>query len=250
MLYTLSTWALWLVVAALIGGVMGWLLRSISRTKHVGDDAAPTGRADGDQLRARIAELEAANANLQRVIDELQAQRMLAPPSDPTPLGIPVPQPVAVDASVLAERDELTRQLAEQRHWVSELRVRLWNSEARNRDLQAVVDSHVVAAAPPNPDLGEAARVLGMPVRLNDLTVIEGIGPAIAHLCINRGVTTWWSMANADTSLLRSMLAEAGPKYQIHDPTSWPQQARLLANGQWEKFQRLADALRDGNDSE
>ena len=57
-------------------------------------------------------------------------------------------------------------------------------------------------------------------------------------------------MANADTSLLRSMLAEAGPKYQIHDPTSWPQQARLLANGQWEKFQRLADALRDGNDAE
>ncbi len=250
MLYTLSTWALWLVVAALIGGVMGWLLRSIGRTKHVGDEAVTAARAEADQQRGRIAELDAANANLQRVVDELQTKRMLAPPSDPTPLGIPVPQPIAADPSSLAERDELNRQLAEQRHWVSELRVRLWNSEARNRDLQSVVDSHVVAAAPPDPDVGEAARVLGLPVRLNDLTVIEGIGPAIAHLCINRGVTTWWSMANTDTSLLRSMLAEAGPKYQIHDPTSWPQQARLLANGQWEKFLRLADALRDGNDSE
>jgi predicted flap endonuclease-1-like 5' DNA nuclease len=249
-LYTLSTWALWLVVAALIGGVIGWLLRSIGRMKNVDEHAVGAVRAEADQLRGRIADLESANTNLQRAADDQQAQRVLAPPTDPTPLGIPVPIAPAPDTTVLAERDELAQQLAEQRHWVSELRVRLWNSEARNRDLQAVVDSHVVAAAPPDPDLGDAARVLGMPVRLNDLTVIEGIGPAIAHLCINRGVTTWWSMANADTSLLRSMLAEAGPKYQIHDPTSWPQQARLLANGQWEKFQRLADALRDGNDAE
>jgi predicted flap endonuclease-1-like 5' DNA nuclease len=166
---------------------------------------------------------------------------------------MPLPQPQAVvvpDPSVVAERDELTRRVAEAQHWIGELRVRLWNSEAKNRDLQAIVDSHVVAAAPPEPDLGEAARVLGAPVRMNDLTVVEGIGPAIAHLCINRGITTWWSMANADISVLRSMLAEAGPKYQVHDPTSWPQQARLLANGQWEKFQRLAEALRDGYDAE
>lgn len=252
MLYTLSTWALWLVVAALIGGVVGWLLRSIGRTRRGADESTDAARAEAERLRTRVGEVESANLNLQRIVDELQTQRLLAPPSDPTPLGAPVPYVVAAapDPAVVAERDELARQLAEQRHWVSELRVRLWNSEARNRDLQAVVDSHVVAAAPPDPDLGDAARVLGVPVRLNDLTVIEGIGPAIAHLCINRGVTTWWSMANADTSLLRSMLAEAGPKYQIHDPTSWPQQARLLANGQWERFQRLADALRDGNETE
>jgi hypothetical protein len=57
-------------------------------------------------------------------------------------------------------------------------------------------------------------------------------------------------MANADLALLRSMLAEAGPKFQVHDPTTWPQQARLLANGQWEKFKTLADALRIGSADE
>ncbi len=255
MLYTLSTWALWLVVAALIGGVVGWLLRSIGKANHGEADAA---RAEADQLRQRVGELEGANTNLQRVIAEMDAQRAAAALTEPanaagsslaepTPTGFAAPAVAAVSS---AELIDLQLKMAEQQHWISELRVRLWNSEARNRDLQAVVDSHVVAAAPPDPDLGEAARVLGMPVRVNDLTVIEGIGPAIAHLCINRGITTWWSMANADLALLRSMLAEAGPKYQVHDPASWPQQARLLANGQWEKFQRLAEALRDGNDSE
>ncbi len=258
MLYTLSTWALWLVVAALIGGVMGWLLRSIGKANHGEADAA---RAEADVLRIRVGDLEGANTNLQRVIADKDAQHVVAAFSEPpsavapaaaTPSVTPPPPAAAVAAPAVsaAELTELQLKMAEQQHWISELRVRLWNSEARNRDLQAVVDSHVVAAAPPDPDLGEAARVLGMPVRVNDLTVIEGIGPAIAHLCINRGITTWWSMANADLALLRSMLAEAGPKYQVHDPASWPQQARLLANGQWEKFRRLAEALRDGNDPE
>lgn len=237
MLYTLSIWAVWLVLAALVGGVIGWLLRSISASRRGDVDAA---RDEADQLRARIGDLERAVGDRDRALHQLELQQSVLPP----------PQVVTESAAAVAERNELARKLAEAQHWIGELRVRLWNSEAKNRDLQAIVDSHVVAAAPPEPDLGEAARVLGAPVRMNDLTVIEGIGPAIAHLCINRGITTWWSMANADISVLRSMLAEAGPKYQIHDPTSWPQQARLLANGQWEKFQRLAEALRDGYDAE
>lgn len=236
MLYTLSIWALWLVLAALVGGVVGWLLRSISASRRGDVDAALD---DAAQLRARVGDLERAVADRDRALQQMELQQSI----------LPAPQ-VVESPTTAAERDELARKLAEAQHWIGELRVRLWNSEAKNRDLQAIVDSHVVAAAPPEPDLGEAARVLGMPVRMNDLTVIEGIGPAIAHLCINRGITTWWSMANADISVLRSMLAEAGPKYQVHDPTSWPQQARLLANGQWEKFQRLAEALRDGYDAE
>ncbi len=240
MLYTLSTWALWLVLAALIGGVVGWLLRSLGRSGGADVAALEAARDDATRARARITELEDAIAHLELSLADAE-QRPATSVIPDQPLAPPVP---------VAEVTELNRKLAEQQHWISELRVRLWNSEAKNRDLQAVVDSHVVAAAPPEPDLAAAAHVLGMPVRLNDFTVIEGIGPAIAHLCVNRGITTWWSMANADLSVLRSMLAEAGPKFQVHDPTSWPQQARLLANGEWEKFRRLVDALRSGYDTE
>ena len=38
----------------------------------------------------------------------------------------------------LREREELERRVAEQQHWISELRVRLWNSEAKNRDLKSL----------------------------------------------------------------------------------------------------------------
>lgn len=239
MWYTLGTWAWWLVFAALIGGVVGWVLRSIGAAKNGEVKAA---KAEAERLRGRVAELDGVASQLERVMAELEQQQAVLPAPAAAPLA------VATGSAAPEELAALRTQVGEQQHWISELRVRLWNSEAKNRDLQAVVDSHIVAAAPPEPDLAEGARVLGQPVRMNDFTLIEGIGPAIAHLLVNRGVTTWWSLANADLALLRSMLAEAGPKYQVHDPTSWPQQSRLLANGDWDKFLGLVDALRDGTD--
>ena len=231
MFYALGMWALWLVGAALIGACLGWLVRSTSSAsrrelKHAKNEAA--------QLRSRLDEMTGIVGDRDRLMNLLEDERASAPD----------PSIVQAGRAALAERAELLDKIAQQNAWIGELRVRLWNSEARGRDLQAVVDAHVVEAAPPIPDLVEGERFLGQPVRFNDFTTIQGIGPAIAQLLIGRGLTTWWSLAHADIELLRSMLAEAGPKYQVHDPTSWPQQARLLANGQWEKFRTLRDALR------
>ncbi len=233
MFYTLGTWALWLVGAALIGLVVGWFVRSVSSASRRELKAATS---EADQLRKRVDDMTGIAGDRDRLMLELEDQRALAP--DPSIL--------AAGRAAAHERDDLAMKLAQQTAWIGELRVRLWNSEARARDLQAVVDSHVLEAAPPIPDLVEGERVLGHPLRFNDLTTIQGVGPALAQLCISRGLTTWWSLAHADIELLRSMLAEAGPKYQVHDPTTWPQQARLLANGQWERFATLAAALRAG----
>ena len=91
------------------------------------------------------------------------------------------------------------------------------------------------------------AEVLGEKVRLNDLTVVEGIGPKIADvLHATGGITTWWELHQTDVETLRSLLADAGPRFQVHDPSSWPQQAGLLARGQWQEFKTFTDRLRAG----
>lgn len=233
MFYTLTMWALWLIAAALIGGVMAWRLCGIRSRRPQGTD---TSMGEVEQLRARIDDLQRVAAERDRLRLELELRPVQSAPVNTDAL-----------ASAELDRDLALRHAAEQAQWVAELRVRLWNAEARTRDLQAVIHANSVPGAPPRPDLLEGARLLGVPVVHNDFTLIEGIGPRIAQLLIDRGITTWWALANTDLELLRSVLREAGPKFQVHDPRSWPHQARLLAFGEWDKFLTLAAALRYGH---
>ena len=237
MFYTLSMWAIWLVAAALIGGVVAWLLRGLRLPRRQRPDV---NAAETAQLRARVNDLEMIAAERDRLRLEL-GQRPTAPPAEEGDQES--------FATVQLERDLAASQLAETQQWMAELRVRLWNSDSMVRDLQSVIRANAATGAPPKPDLVGGSRVLGVPVLNNDFTLIEGVGPRIAQLLTEKGITTWWALANSDVELLRSVLREAGPKFQVHDPRSWPQQARLLAFGEWEKFLTLAAALRYGHPS-
>lgn len=65
--YTLAKALLWLVLAGLLGLIIGWLLRSVTATRQL--SRARGQHADGDEtqrLRARVAELEAAVAERER----------------------------------------------------------------------------------------------------------------------------------------------------------------------------------------
>ncbi len=94
--------------------------------------------------------------------------------------------------------------------------------------------------------LAAGAAALGGKLALDDLKVVEGIGPAIESLLHAAGITTWHGLAATDPVRIREVLEAAGSRFQIHDPGSWPRQASLLATGQWEEFKRLTDELTGG----
>ncbi len=96
------------------------------------------------------------------------------------------------------------------------------------------------------PDVSQTRAVLGTSVTLDDLKVVEGIGPKIELLCHGIGIRTWFDLSTTEVSLLRTMLADAGSRFSSHDPSTWPEQANLLANGRWADFKALTDGLRGG----
>jgi len=96
------------------------------------------------------------------------------------------------------------------------------------------------------PDVSTAQAVLGQPVVQDDLTVIPGIGPNVEQLCHGIGIRTWYDLATTEASLLRTMLVDAGPRFSTHDPSLWPELARLLSEGRWQEFK---DMTRTGDDS-
>lgn len=97
-------------------------------------------------------------------------------------------------------------------------------------------------------ELAEASRITGRKVRQHDLTLVEGIGPRIATLLKVDGIATWAALADAKPARLKAVLDKAGPDYAMHDPGTWPRQARLLADGRWAEFKRLTDELDGGRE--
>lgn len=84
--------------------------------------------------------------------------------------------------------------------------------------------------------------------KLNDLKIIEGIGPKIEQLLKDGGIATWEELAAASVDRLKEILDAAGPRYQVHDPSTWPAQAKFAAEGKWEDLKDYQDMLIGGRD--
>lgn len=80
----------------------------------------------------------------------------------------------------------------------------------------------------------------------DDLKKIEGIGPKIAELLTNAGIPTFTALSTSDADKIKEILAEAGSRYRMHDPTTWPEQAALAAAGEWDKLKAWQDDLKGG----
>jgi len=80
----------------------------------------------------------------------------------------------------------------------------------------------------------------------NDLKIIEGIGPKIEQLLKDAGIESWAMLAQTKVEVLRNILEEAGSRYKMHNPASWPEQAKLAHQGKWEALIQLQDKLMGG----
>jgi large subunit ribosomal protein L21 len=76
----------------------------------------------------------------------------------------------------------------------------------------------------------------------DDLKKVEGIGPKIAEHFNNAGIFTFEELANTEVSKLQEILTAAGPRYKMHNPGSWPKQARMAADGNWDELKVWQDA--------
>ena len=104
-----------------------------------------------------------------------------------------------------------------------------------------------VAERPPSAEaLKAASELFGRKIVLDDLKIVEGIGQKIEELCHNVGIRTWRQLANTAVDTLRAMLHDAGERFRIADPSTWPQQSELAANGRFNALKKLQDELDGG----
>ena len=82
--------------------------------------------------------------------------------------------------------------------------------------------------------------------KLDDLKIVEGIGPKIEGLLKAGDINTWAELAVAPVERLQEILTAAGSRYKMHNPSTWPQQAGLAATGKWDELEKLQDELNGG----
>ncbi len=94
----------------------------------------------------------------------------------------------------------------------------------------------------------EVTEVAETPVDsdVDDYKKIEGIGPKIEQLLHEAGLNTYAQLAEAAPDAIREILAAAGNRYKMHDPTTWPDQAKMAADGEWDKLKKWQDELDGG----
>ncbi|MFK7810434.1 MAG: 30S ribosomal protein S1 [Saprospiraceae bacterium] len=96
------------------------------------------------------------------------------------------------------------------------------------------------------PAIEEVAVSATVETSSDDLKKIEGIGPKIAELLQNADIKTFTALSETTPDKIKEVLEAAGSRYKMHDPTTWPDQAKMAADGEWDKLKEWQDALDGG----
>ena len=80
----------------------------------------------------------------------------------------------------------------------------------------------------------------------DDLTKVEGIGPKAAEALVNAGFESYAKLAKGKPEKIKEILTEASSRMAHLDPTSWPKQAQMAADGKWDELKVWQDNVKGG----
>jgi predicted flap endonuclease-1-like 5' DNA nuclease len=178
-------------------------------------------------------------------IDHFQAGT--AAPSQPRTAPVDVPQPTQSGAewprpeAVLSQSEtapveplDRVQQLSAHEGWAGEGTTRSEEDLARETEGQQQAGE----AGP------KESGMTSKPTPKDDLTVLEGIGPKISSLLEEAGIMNFRQLADTEVARLQEIVHTAG--LNMVDPGTWPDQARLLAEGKQQEFKQLIESLKAG----
>ena len=90
-------------------------------------------------------------------------------------------------------------------------------------------------------DADAAKAAMGKAVKQDDLKIVEGIGPKIEGMFHEGGIKTWKELSRTAVARCQEILDGGGDRYKVHDPASWPMQAKMAYEGKWAELAKWQD---------
>jgi predicted flap endonuclease-1-like 5' DNA nuclease len=245
----MSSWACflwWILFGALLGWLASWLLGRMFRR-----EAAPVERVvekfvdrpvertvDNPAHLARIKDLEsevAVIAGLRGQIQQLQSA-----PAKTVEKIVEKPVEKIVEKIVEKPVDRVVEKVVTDTKGIEERDQKLRDLQKRYDDLNGEFTRF---RRGPDIDLG-AARAAGFKIQsVDDLEIVEGIGPKINELLKANGIVTFRQLADSTPEQIRQILDKGGPTFRVADPGTWPEQSELAARNRWRALQSLQGVL-------
>mgnify|MGYP001325855992 CR=1 FL=1 len=101
-------------------------------------------------------------------------------------------------------------------------------------------------AAAPAAVAPKAKIAKAQPPQPDNLKRVEGIGPKIAEVLKASGIDSFAKLAAMTPDQIKDLLNAAGDRFSFQDPSTWPAQAELAAQGEWDKLKKWQDELKGG----
>lgn len=95
----------------------------------------------------------------------------------------------------------------------------------------------------------QATPAVTSPAQPDNLEIVEGIGPKFASILQAAGITTFAQLAEVSEERIRQILQEASPRLlRLARTSTWSQQARMAANGEWDALESWQAKLKGGEE--
>ncbi len=154
-------------------------------------------------------------------------------------------QQAGLISELQAENQRLTQALNHCENNLAEAK----SNRAANMAMASPIASFAAGAVTAKAFDADAAKAaFGKTIKEDDLTVVEGIGPKIAELFHQANINTWQQLSETSVEACQKILDDAGDRFAIHNPNTWPRQAKLAADGQWQElfdWQEILDGGRE-----
>lgn len=216
-----------LVVAAALGFLLGYLVNARYKKAMAAVDAL---KAENEAMKIQLEDLNSYRKNHAGEYDALKSD-------------------LSKDEASITELQSLKTDVGELKHQFREHSHGALDKELAS--IKAKLAELDVRTAPVVFDADWAGKVMGKKVAKDDLTVVEGIGPKIADILKKSKIATWEDLGGSNPEVLKALLLkEGGEGFAVHDPGTWPEQAKMAAEGKWALLKEFQEYLQGGKSPE
>ena len=146
------------------------------------------------------------------------------------------------------EKEKTAEELAKEKSTNADLYFKVKAAEEKLAAYEPEESSENVEDAEAAPEEFVAANIEVDDPKLNDLKLVEGIGPKLEELLKGAGIANLAVLAQTKAEDIQGIMDKEGGTFKLADPSTWQKQAKMAVEGKWDRLEEFQEFLKGGKE--